>query len=223
MSSDDSARAAAPLARTHLSGRGSGGMLRHLDALARRWPVGFACGTAAMKTTSADLIVQTLIEKREKLDLQRTAAFGLFGFGWMGGGQYWVYVTLLPRLLPATTVPATLGKVALDQFIHVPFVFMPLFYCVDGMVLAAKPVDDGPVLQQRDVLAYARKKWNDEIVETMLANWKLWLPAQCVGFGIVPPHLRIPYVSCVSFVWTTILSLMQGKFRDAARTQRSEV
>ena len=31
-------------------------------------------------------------------------------------------------------------------------------------------------------------------------------------FAFVPAHLRIPYVSGVSFLWTTILSVMQSKF-----------
>ena len=35
-----------------------------------------------------------------------------------------------------------------------------------------------------DSMPYAAAKWRDEIAETMIANWKIWLPAQCVGFGL---------------------------------------
>ncbi len=38
----------------------------------------------------------------------------------------------------------------------------------------------------------------------------------------MPRHLRIPYVAAVSFGWTVILSVMQGKF-DAAIQQRKIV
>lgn len=56
----------------------------------------------------------------------------------------------------------------------------------------------------------------------------VWVPAhlpfppllQLVNFAFVPKHLRIPYVAAVSFGWTVILSVMQGKF-DAAIAQRS--
>ena len=209
-------------------------VLRRLDGLAARYPVSTACGTAAFKTTSADVVVQMGVEQREQYDVQRTVAFGLFGFGWMGAGQYLVYVKLLPRLLPATTLPHTIGKVVLDQMVHVPFVFMPLFYLTDGWV------------QGKPMIEYAKAKWWNEIPETMVANWKIWLPVcarrtnvcltpstllshapadvwraeqgSFIGFRFVPHHLRIPYVSCVSFAWTMILSRIQGRFRDAART-----
>lgn len=133
--------------------------LRRLDGLMQRFPVAFACGTATVKSTSADIMVQNVIERRERWDVERTVAFGLFGFSWMGAGQYWLYVRVLPTLLPATTVPSTLGKVFLDQFLHVPFIFMPFFYLVDGAV------------QKEPVVQYARDKWHREIVETMVANW----------------------------------------------------
>jgi hypothetical protein len=43
-----------------------------------------------------------------------------------------------------------------------------------------------------------------------------------VNFAFVPRHLRIPYVAAVSFGWTVILSVMQGKF-DAAIAQHRAV
>lgn len=33
---------------------------------------------------------------------------------------------------------------------------------------------------------------------------------QLINFGVVPMHFRIPYVAGVSFLWTVILSVMQG-------------
>lgn len=38
---------------------------------------------------------------------------------------------------------------------------------------------------------------------------------QIINFGVVPRHLRIPFVAAVSFGWTVIYSTMQGK-ADAA-------
>eukprot|EP00965_Chrysotila_dentata_P232281 6198869-Pleurochrysis_carterae.AAC.4 len=42
---------------------------------------------------------------------------------------------------------------------------MPIFYCVDAAV-------------QGEGAGYAKHKFETEIVETMKANWALWLPAQ---------------------------------------------
>ena len=51
----------------------------------------------------------------------------------------------------------------------------------------------------------------------------LYSISQFVCFAFVPPHLRIPYVSGVSFLWTTILSVMQSNFdrhRDTLQIQQ---
>ena len=47
----------------------------------------------------------------------------------------------------------------------------------------------------------------------------MWVPAQLINFAFVPRHLRIPYVAAVSFGWTVILSVMQGKFDAALQSQ----
>lgn len=59
---------------------------------------------------------------------------------------------------------------------------------------------------------------------TVTGASRCWLtpPLQFVNFAFVPRHLRIPYVAAVSFGWTVILSVMQGKF-DAAIQQRQKV
>ncbi|CAK0897868.1 unnamed protein product [Prorocentrum cordatum] len=36
--------------------------------------------------------------------------------------------------------------------------------------------------------------------------WMVWLPAQCVTFGLVPEHLRIAFVAAISFFWLMILT-----------------
>lgn len=61
-------------------------------------------------------------------------------------------------------------------------------------------------------LSSAVEKYKSEIWESVQALWKVWVPAQMINFAFVPRHLRIPYVAAVSFGWTVILSVMQGKF-----------
>ena len=186
-------------------------MLRWASELARTRPLTLACVTSCAKATAADAVVQTCVERRAELARERSCAFALFGFVWMGAGQYLVYVRILDSLLPRTTNATAVAKVVLDQFIHVPLVFMPLFYLTDGWVEA--------VARGEEVLAclphaahHASYRYKREIRETMLANWQIWLPAQFVCFRLVPGHLRVPYVACVSFVWTMVLSVLQGKF-----------
>ena len=44
----------------------------------------------------------------------------------------------------------------------------------------------------------------------MIASWSIWIPAQTLNFSLVPLHLRIPFIGCVSFVYTAVLSKMRG-------------
>lgn len=192
-------------------------LAKRVDLLARKWPIAFACGTATVKTTSADLLVQTAVERKKWawpqserkgngfIDWRRTAAFSVFGLVWMGGAQYGIYSVAFERLFPASRLgqfKSTGMKVFVDQFLHVPFLFFPVFYGIDGWI------------KEKPVLHHVEQKWRTEIKATLFANWKLWLPAQAIGFSVVSPHLRVPYVAAVSFIWTSIFSVMQGQYQD---------
>ena len=40
----------------------------------------------------------------------------------------------------------------------------------------------------------------------LFSFWKLWVPIQFLVFTVIPPHLRMPFSSFFSFVWTVLLS-----------------
>ena len=181
-------------------------LARRFDASAAARPVAFACVTQTLKTTVTDVAVQLGVERRETLDVQRTVAFTAFGFAWMGAAQYYIYVRLFDALLPAKTAVTAAAKVALDQFVYVPFVFFPAFYTVDAVVRREEPV-----------LLAARDRYLREIWRTCVDTWPFSIAAQFVGFRFVPSHLLIPYVTCCSFVFTGLVSGLQGKFRLAER------
>jgi hypothetical protein len=52
------------------------------------------------KTTAADLLIQTTVEKKrlDEIDLHRTAVFALFGATYLGGFQYWLMVNKFCKL-----------------------------------------------------------------------------------------------------------------------------
>ena len=41
---------------------------------------------------------------------------------------------------------------------------------------------------------------------TVIAGWKLWVPAHAINFGFVPSSQRVLYVNTVAIAWTYILS-----------------
>ena len=85
-------------------------------------------------------------------------------------------------------------KVAFDQFVYTPVVYIPSFYLVTGELR-------GQTLSSI---------WEDLFVNGLLAatteeSWLIWIPAQAITFTIVPPQLRVAFVAAVGFVWNMVL------------------
>ena len=51
-------------------------------------------------------------------------------------------------------------------------------------------------------LAEVQAKWWPAVV----ANWKLWVPAQLINFGLVPLHFQVLFANGVAVAWNTYLS-----------------
>jgi hypothetical protein len=65
-----------------------------------RYPFYFGVGLSCFKTSFSDLLVQKVVERREEIDWRRNAAFASFGFFYLGGVQYAIYVGGFGRLFP---------------------------------------------------------------------------------------------------------------------------
>ena len=154
--------------------------------------------------------VQTTVEKRSihKIDQRRLTAFSIFGCCWMGAGQYVLYCRLFEVIFPGSTPTASLCKMFLDQFVHVPFLFLPIFYATDAWV-------------RGEGIDYVQEKYQREALTTLKANWCIWVPASFLSFFAIPTHWRIPYVSLVSFISTSIFSALQGHFRSVSASRRA--
>eukprot|EP00929_Paragymnodinium_shiwhaense_P079499 TRINITY_DN4139_c0_g1_i1.p1 TRINITY_DN4139_c0_g1~~TRINITY_DN4139_c0_g1_i1.p1 ORF type:complete len:222 (+),score=40.25 TRINITY_DN4139_c0_g1_i1:66-731(+) len=188
-------------------------------AFPARRPVVFGVGISALKTTSADTFVQLYIEKKEQLDLRRSAVFFAWGAGYLGGVQYFVYVklfarTLFPcaakfvekplrqRLADKAGQLVVVKQVVLDQFIHHPFMVYPCFYCVKEFIEAGE--------LSPEMVTTALKKYYNNMTEDCLVSWKTWIPAFLFNFSICPLWARIPFVSVVSLGFTAYWSWLRG-------------
>ena len=69
----------AALVRARLSG---------INAAIKRRPLTAAIVATGAKAAVADLMVQVLVEQREKVDVRRVALFGCFGASYQGCFQY---------------------------------------------------------------------------------------------------------------------------------------
>jgi predicted amino acid-binding ACT domain protein len=180
-----------------------------------KYPFAFGVLFSGVKTSAADVLVQKVVERKERIDWKRNSAFAAFGFVYLGAVQYAIYVPLFGRLFPsaASFVAKSIrdkvkdvrgmfqlgGQVVLDQFVHHPFMYFPAFYMTKEAVMSSQP----------DLLR-ALNDYKRNMKEDLLALWKIWVPATLVNFSFMPMYMRIPFVAGVSLLWTCILSTMRG-------------
>ena len=165
--------------------------------------------TAGVILGAADLAGQA-IEKRKSnddntdIDIARFLRFAFFGFILQAPWNHFYYL-LLDGALPPTEDPftATTGvKVIIDQFVQAPIFTILIFYFLG--ILEGKSLE--AVKQQLD----------RDYKDTMLANWKLWVPATMVNIAFCPPIFRVLFLNCVFFFWSIFLSLKLNKDSEEA-------
>ncbi len=185
-----------------------------------KYPFSFGVVVSGVKTSAVDLMVQKIVERKEKIDWGRNAAFATFGFVYLGGVQYAIYVPFFGKLFPnaASFASKTLREkikdfkgirnvglqLFLDQCVHHPAMYFPAFYATKELVMSAQNEDGKPDFSKA-YASYTENLWDD-----MIALWKIWVPATFVNFAFMPMHMRIPYTATVSMVWTCVLSSMRG-------------
>jgi protein Mpv17 len=178
-------------------------MLTYINTFLRRRPLLVSLVSNTTKTAAADLITQTVIEDKKELDFKRLGLFTTFGFAYLGGWQYFLFNKAFVRCEKHMTVRkygrGTSAAVLtfLDLGFHTPLLYFPSFYALKGYI-------DGTPMTETVT------KYKSNITEDMISMWKLWLPAQMVNFSCVPIHMRMPFITCVSFAWTIVLSMQRG-------------
>jgi len=115
-----------------------------LKSVPSEHPFMFGVVISGVKTSFSDLLVQKVVERRETVDWRRNLAFASFGFIYLGGVQYAIYVPLFGRIFPGTAafvakpfrqklkdtkgILQTAAQVFLDQAVHHPLMYFPAFY-----------------------------------------------------------------------------------------------
>lgn len=161
--------------------------------------------TAGVILGAADLAGQALEDAQKEgdesseLDIARTIRFAFFGFVLQAPWNHFYY-QILDGAIPPTAdpwTPTTAVKTVIDQFVQAP-IFTVLIFGFLGL-LEGKTVDS------------IKQQLEDDYTDTMVANWKLWVPATVINLAFVPPILRVLYLNCVFFFWSIFLSLKLNK------------
>ena len=142
-------------------------------------------------------------DSNEGVDIARVARFAIFGLVLQAPWNHFYYL-FLDGALPPTEDPFTTTtgiKVVIDQFVQAP-IFTVLIFAFLG-ALEGKSLDA------------IKKQLDEDYVDTMFANWKLWVPATAVNIAFCPPVLRVLFLNCVFFFWSIFLSLKLNKDEEA--------
>ena len=86
-----------------------------------------------------------------------------------------------------------------------PIFFLPTFYTLHE-VLNRKPGEEVGLHTVRTALG---KYW-DHCFADWRNTWGVWFPGHAVTYGLMPLHLRMPWVAALSFGYLSILSFTRG-------------
>lgn len=161
-----------------------------------RRPLRTTAITAWLLGVAGDLLCQHYVEGSHTTDFARLVALSSFCACYEGPVCYKIYKAydrVLPErwLLEKTT--KGLAKSAVDNFVHVPIAYVPIFYFWVGL-LQGQSVNE--------VIETLRREW----WETTIACLVLWCPLQAINFTLVPARFNVLFVNVGCFFWNIYLS-----------------
>ena len=132
------------------------------------WPLTTNMATGGALGLIGDVICQRSLEDCEQLDWRRMGSLGVFGLVYSGGMNFAVYnsfARVLPATLQSTPLRYGLGCTALDNFVHVPFLYTPAFYLSTGLLQGASLVESLDTMAEGYWLSVS-------------TCWLIWVPLQ---------------------------------------------
>ena len=106
------------------------------------------------------------------------------------------------------------GQVFMDNFIFIPFLFFPTYYFTKEIIM---PSSNPPVWETTGISGTLRLIWNrysSNFIDDVTMTTKIWIIADIINFGIIPPHFRVSFMAMISFGYTVVLSWMRGANKE---------
>ena len=183
-----------------------------VNDFAKRRPLIFGSGISLLKTIGADLAVQTYLENKKinEIDWKRTASIGAFGFFYLGMYQHCLYSKVFPRVFGKMKNKRVAGfaQMATDTLIHAPLVYFPVYYLYRNTINEAMSKKQFSMASINSVYS---GYFCNSIKKDVPMMWKVWVPAHIITFNLIPLHLRVPWITMISFGWTMMLSYSTNK------------
>mmetsp|Transcript_10 Transcript_10/g.8 ORF Transcript_10/g.8 Transcript_10/m.8 type:complete len:334 (-) Transcript_10:348-1349(-) len=144
-----------------------------------------------------------------KVELKRNLAFVLYGGMYQGMAQQYIFNSLFPQWFgTGNDIYTVLTKVIFNLVIISPLICLPIAYIVNAMVYGQG------LLQGFEKYIYDLKYSN-----LLISYYSIWFPVGLATFGVIPEHLRIAFISFISFFWLIILSTISSSSLPSIRTE----
>mmetsp|Transcript_30968 Transcript_30968/g.61725 ORF Transcript_30968/g.61725 Transcript_30968/m.61725 type:complete len:302 (+) Transcript_30968:270-1175(+) len=191
--------------------------LEELNYFYQTFPVASAFITCGIKASAADIVAQKAeathvpdettdstpstkhcTEEAEgvQIEARRNFSYILYGGIYQGICQHIIFNEIFPLIFgDGRDIITVASKVLFDSLVISPFICLPVAYLVKSMVY-------------QFTIQEAMHRYRADVTENglLFKYWKIWVPAQCLTFGVIPQHLRIAFIASVSFFWLVVFS-----------------
>ena len=175
-------------------GGGLGGFWTAYNNMLDEKPIQAKALTSMTGFLLGDLLAQLAVEKGE-FDLKRILRMGSFGLLLHGTTGHYFY-NWLDEKIPGAGPLQVAAKVAIDQTCWAP-IFMVMFFSYmksfDGNFDAIVPAIQ------------------NELVKSVMASWKTWIPGHTINFAFVPTKYRLFYINAIQIGFNCYLSILGSK------------
>lgn len=153
------------------------------------------------KNTGTTTSLETSASQPKSFSFKRNLALLFYGGLYQGCGQELIYNNLFSMLFGAGTQARTvMTKVCFDMLMVQPFLSLPIAYVIKAPIFGYSFSD-------------SIRRYLVDVKQNRLLQqcWMVWTPTQIVSFMLIPKHLRISFMACVSFFWIILFSSISSK------------
>jgi hypothetical protein len=199
-------------------------ILSEITSFPKDHPFAFNLILATSKTCAADIVVQTMVEKKRfsDIDWRRNGIFASFGFFYLGGFQWWLLINKFRQWFPTMErfgnlsfskklkhragIRDAMKMVAFDVIIHSPVIYFPTYYTLKESV-------GGQKWNPADWVKDGLGKYRKNMLQDLTAMVAVTVPSDCLQV-VLPLHLRMIVRHFVSFFWTSYISFSRGAIEE---------
>ena len=173
------------------------------DIIAQKLESKFQKPPKSAQSSSHPQSLQPKQKQKFALNLKRLALYGIWTNFAAITIDWVVFAVLTPRWFP-TMVDGHFRMInvwkacAFDNLIVTPFFFYPLFYIFKNCFMSTQSVG----------VIGALRNYRQDLWAQLGATWAVWVPMHLLMFSVVPPHLRVLFVSVVGVGYVTLLSMV---------------